>query len=602
MGRGQGQELDTRKVVRAAIYARYSSDMQSPESANDQIDRIKFYVESGRINLVKYPSSNFRIEFPPELIFKDEAETGRIASREGFEAYIRCIDDGLAEASFNCDLSRTLRSLGKTDKYYRKVKHRGHEVYSLCDGLSSESANAKILFQVKGLVNELGNDIHAQRTKRGQEARVLKGYSTGDICHGYYSKATQVRYIGDREVPSHYKIYIDPVQAKHIVEIFQLYASGMGKAAIAKEFNKRRIPSSTRGKKITGREVNWSSTTIGKILLRKKYIGIWEWGKTSRVINPDTEKFEKRDLPKDTWISHNGKSEIREDLAIVPIELWNKVQARLSVTREKFKKSRERIQVVREIKQIGSKSGTLLAGVLRCGECGSPMLQITGQKGGYYGCYMNHRKDKDRCKNNRLMSRKKAEKKVCDLVKSVLLTPAYLESSTKRINETIKARLRVAPEEVRALELRRRDAERELSNLLKFVATHGDTSSTIKEALAEKEQQLLSHTGRIQSLKSANVDKLLLTPFALKAKFENLFDCFERDPVIANTHLKQLFPQGLKCIARRKTLKKNHNQNNSSWTVDGCMVVDEFLNIPRVNLIATEEGVLTKIAMIEGQV
>ena len=230
------------------------------------------------------------------------------------------------------------------------------------------------------------------------------------------------------------------------------------------------------------------------------------------------------------------------------------------------------------------------------------MLQITGQKGGFYGCYMFYRKDKTRCSNNRLMGRKKAEKKVCDQISSVLLSPAYVESATKRSNEIIKSRLRVAPEEIRALELKRRDAERELSNLLKFVTTHGDTSATIKEALEEKERQVTSFTSRIQSLKSANGDKLLLTPFALKAKFEKLIKYFERDPVLANVHLKQLFPQGLKCIANRRTLKKNHNQNNSSWLIEGEMLVDEFLSLPRITYAPCPSNQESPVTKIEGQV
>src|SRR5690606_5465429 len=99
-----------------------------------------------------------------------------------------------------------------------------------------------------------------------------------------------------------------------------------------------------------------------------------------------------------------------------------------------------------------------------------------------------------------------------------------------------------------------------------------------------------------------NVDKLLLTPFALKATFEKLIEYFECDPALANVHLKQLFPNGLKCVANRSTLKKNHNQNNSSWVVEGCMIVDEFLNIPKISFASEESSIPSRITMIEGKV
>jgi ssDNA-binding Zn-finger/Zn-ribbon topoisomerase 1 len=297
-----------------------------------------------------------------------------------------------------------------------------------------------------------------------------------------------------------------------------------------------------------------------------------------------------------------GGQDIRADLAIVPIEKWKHVQDMIAETTAKFARSRDKMEGVREAKNIGSKSGTLLAGVLVCGECGSQMLQITGQKGGFYGCYMNHRKDKTRCGNSRLLSRKKAEAKITDLLKSVFLQPSYLEASTNRANEIIRARLRAAPEEIKALELKKRDAEREVQNLIKFVSVHGDTSPTIKETLTSREREFAFLSERIRALKSANVDKLLLTTFALKAKFEKLTEYLGSDPVLGNAYLKQLLPQGLKCNPAQRTFKKNHNQRNSFWSISGAMLVDEFLNLPRIDQTAHLGELESTTTAIEGQV
>lgn len=581
------EQTIAKPTVFASLYARFSSDNQNRESANDQINRILYYLDRGQIPLIKFSTAQYNIVVPPHLIFKDEAKTGRTASREGYEQFWSALRTKEAQIGLVDDLSRIIRELGEQTDKYRLLKVLGAELYSLCDNVSSEGPNSKVFFQIKGLVNELSNDIHAQRTRRGQEARVLKGYSSGDICYGYYSEATQVQRIGSQEVKSHFKIHINPEEAKTVNLIFDLKIKGLGLSAIAKELNKRQIPSTSRGQKITGHEVNWSQSAIRKILTREKYIGIWTWGKTTRLLHPETKKFIKQDQPKDRWLAHLEGEEIREDLAIVPIEKWKKVQDQFAETATKFKESREKMEIVREAKQVGSKSGTLLAGVLLCGECGSQMLQITGQKGGFYGCYMNHRKDKTRCSNNRLLSRKKAEAKVADFLKDVFFQPAYLESATKRANEIVKSRLRAAPEEIKALELKRRDAEREIQNLVKFVSVHGGASMTIKENLAAKERELTFLTERVRALKSANVDKMLLTPFALKAKFQNLIEYFQADPVLANASLKQLFPSGLRCSANRATEKKNHNQRNSFWSIEGVMLADDFLSLPRIKLEAS---------------
>lgn len=605
MSEGVSKRLErpsAKPTIYAAIYARYSSAQQSAESANDQVTRLLYYLERGQIPLIKFSTAQYNIVVPPHLIFKDEAKTGRTASRDGYEQFWSALRSKEAQIGLTDDLSRIIRELGEQTDKYRLLKILGAEFYSLCDNISSESPNSKVFFQIKGLVNELSNDIHAQRTRRGQEARVLKGYSTGDICYGYCSEATQIQKIGSMDVKSHFKIYINPQEAKVVNLIFDLKVKGLGLSAIAKELNKRQIPSTSRGHKITGREINWSPSIIRKILTREKYIGIWAWGKTTKLLHPESKKFIKQDQPKDRWLAHHEGDHVRDDLAIVPIEKWNQVQEMFTATTKLFKESRDKMDAVRESKIVGSKSSTLLAGVLVCGECGSQMLQITGQKGGFYGCYMNHRKDKARCGNSRLLSRKKAEAKITELLKSIFLQPAYLEAATRRSNEIIKNRLRAAPEEIKALELKKRDAEREVQNLIKFVSIHGDASATVKEALTSREREFAFLSERIRTLKSANVDKLLLTTFALKAKFEKLAEYFERDPILGNAYLKQLLPQGLKCTPAHRTFKKNHNQRNSFWSIEGAMLVDEFLNLPRIDQTARLGGTESTMTTIGGQI
>ncbi|MCM2354120.1 MAG: recombinase family protein [Pseudobdellovibrio sp.] len=569
-------------TIHAAIYARYSSQLQSAESANDQVDGVLYRLNRNLLPLIKFPIDKYNIVVPPHLIFKDEAKSGRTASRTGYERFWEALKSGEAQIGLVDDLSRIIRELGEQIDKYRLLKIIGAELYSIRDNTSSEGPNSKAFFQIKGLVNELSNDIHAQRTRRGQEARVLKGYSTGDICYGYHSEATQIQKIGSMEVKSHFKICINPDEAKIVNLIFDLKIKGLGLSAIAKELNKRKIPSTSRGQKITGREVNWSSSLIRKILTREKYVGTWSWGRTSRLLHPETKKFVMQDQPKERWLTHLEGADVRDDLVIVPIEKWQQVQQMLAKTTAKFREARNNMEAVRSVKNVGSKSETLLAGVLICGECGSQMLQITGQKGGYYGCIIHHRKDKTRCSNNRLLSRKKAESKIIDLLKSVLLQPQYLDAATKRANEIIKTSLRAAPEVIKALEIKRRDAAREIQNLIKFVALHGDVSATVKDNLASKEHELAFYTEHIKALKVTNVDKMLLTPFALKAKFEKLAEYFEKDAVLANAYLRQLLPQGLKCVPVQRTFKKNHNQNNSFWSIAGTMLVDEFLCLPKI--------------------
>ena len=238
-------------ICRIGLYGRYSSDQQSPTSADDQIRRIRYNLERKSLPLIKYPPTAFDLLVSEDWVLKDEAESGKVASRKGYNKLLQGIRSKAFDAIIVDDLSRLTRDLGDQLELFDLLKFHKIELYSVCDGVSSESPNARINFIFKGLVNEIGNEGHALRTKRGQEVRVLQGFSTGDICYGYYSEATQTRTSGGRETPSHYAIKINPEEAKIVQLIFEFKAKGMGYSAIAKYLNDRKIPSTTRGQKIT---------------------------------------------------------------------------------------------------------------------------------------------------------------------------------------------------------------------------------------------------------------------------------------------------------------------------------------------------------------
>lgn len=566
-----------KKPLRIAVYSRYSGRNQNPLSAQEQQSRATKKITRKQIRFLKYPPDEYDYDSVTFIYFSDEAKSGTKTGRDGYDGFKKCIENGECDAATSDDLSRIVRDLGEQVDFYYLLKFTGVELYSVCDEISSEAPNAKIHFQIKGLVNELERDGNAAKTRRGLEARADKGLSCGDICFGYLSVPTETRNRGGLIIPSHFKIGIEREQAKVVNFIYDEYIKGVGLSAIAKQLNKKLVPSPIRGQKITGKKFNWSGSTIRKILSNPKYIGKWDWGRTKMMKNPITGKKVTRDIPKDQWVNRD----FREDLIVVSKDKWDKVQRRFEVAAAKYKKNHDKMDAVRSAKQVGSKSSTLLAGVLICGECGSPMLLITGKSGGFYGCYMNHRKDNTQCSNSRLLSRKKAEGKITELIKSVILQPEYLELAVKRANEIINTQLRAAPEELRELELKKRDTDREIQNLVKFITLNGDTSTVIKDNLVSREQELAIYNDRITMLKAVSKDKMLLTPFALKAKFESLSEYLEKVPVLANTYLRQLFSEGLKCMPEQRTLKKNHNQNNSFWSITGEMLVDEFLGLPK---------------------
>lgn len=562
-----------RKRIRIAIYSRYSGKNQNPLSSKEQADRASKLIHKKLIPFIKFGYSIYDFESSEIIYFSDDAKSGTKVGRAGYDAFKRCIEGSDCDVAVVDDLSRIVRDLGEQMDFFHLLRFKEVELYSICDQISSESPNAKIYFQIKGMANEMERDQNAARTRRGQEARVDKGFSCGDICFGYSSRPTQERMQGGRSVPSHYEIYINVEQAPTVILIYDLYLKGLGLTSIAKELNRRQIQSPTRGQKITGKKINWNASTIRKILTNEKYIGIWRWGRTTSVYNPMAQKKVKKNVPQELWHSHRDSLDIREDLIILSRDKWDQVQKRLEETTRKFNSATDKSSAMRALKQTGSKGQTLLAGVLKCDECGSNMLLVSNQKGGYYGCYTHHRKDESKCSNKRVLSRMKIEALVIKSLQDILLDQAVMASASKTLNEKIRDRLRMAPDELKSLEQKKSGVEKEIHNLLKFIIQNGDSSLVIKESLAEREGELKFYNEQILALRSANADKMFVTPLALREKFLKLNGYFESDPIMANASLRKLMPDGLKCRSLAMTEKKNLNQNNSKWRIAGILAI-----------------------------
>lgn len=566
-------QLNQKAKCRCAIYARYSGSRQSPESANDQIERIKHHVERGTLRLVKYPQDQYELLIDSSRVFKDEAVSGRVSARQDYEK----VRDGIRRNDFDVlivdDLSRITRELGDQIAFYNLLKFHGVELFSLCEGISSEGSNAKVFFQIKGIVNDLGNDIHGQRTKRGQEARLLKGQSCGDQCYGYGSRPTTFRQVGSREVPSNYELFIIPEHAIIVNLIYDLKLKGLGYTAIAKYLNERNIESSSRAFGYTGKKCNWHGSSIRHVLTQEKYVGIWRRGKTTNVRHPESDRRIKRKVPPNEWVQHFGKDHVREDLVIVSYEKWRQVQDLIESTTRDYRKASNVQNVVRGFSAVGTKGDHVLSGILRCHECSSTLVIATAQKGGFYGCF-DH-KSTGNCKNNSLLSRAKVEKAVVEFVKTVLLAPSHLESAVNMLNDRVKKKLGAAPEELKILEKQKLEAQRQLQNLITYIASQGDSSTAVRDALKSKEMEAHRTEERIRILKSSCEDKLLLTPFALRSRYERLLELFESNSVVANAALRKLFYEGLVCKPERQKLKDYKGRSRYVWNIEGCVSVGE---------------------------
>src|SRR5216684_2885168 len=128
--------------MKTAIYARYSSENQRPESIEDQVRECQQLAAAG--------------------------------ARQ-FEAVL--VDD----------LSRLSRDNHFLLTLYAQFRFNGVRIISRADSLDSDDLHSKLGFQMRGIINELYLDDLREKTLRGQKGQKARGFTVGEATYGYHS-------------------------------------------------------------------------------------------------------------------------------------------------------------------------------------------------------------------------------------------------------------------------------------------------------------------------------------------------------------------------------------------------------------------------------
>ncbi|MBU3958404.1 MAG: recombinase family protein, partial [Candidatus Omnitrophica bacterium] len=258
--------------MKAAIYARYSSENQSEKSIDDQVRVCKKYCTEHELTVCE------------EHIYVDEAISGSLINRPGLQTLEKAAENKEFEAVLVDDLSRLSRSNHQMLTLVLKFNYYQVKLISVSDGIVTDDENSKLGIQMRGLINELYLDDLGKKTMRGLEGQKLRGFSAGENVYGYLTqpvgelrlnKRGQAKYEG--------KVHkINPEEAEIVRKIFQEFINGNSIHKIASKLNEDKIPT----KKLM--HGGWNISTVSRILKNEKYIGKWDWRKYKNVRDPMT--------------------------------------------------------------------------------------------------------------------------------------------------------------------------------------------------------------------------------------------------------------------------------------------------------------------------
>lgn len=400
--------------MKAVIYARFSSHNQRDESIDGQVRVCTQFAKQHGMTIVE--------------IYADRALTGKTDARPEFQRMIKDSSKKNFEAVLCYAVDRFARNREDSAIYKSRLKKNGVKVFYATSPLNDTPESILMEAVMEGLAEYYSENL-ARSIKRGLVENSLECKVIGGT--------TPLGY----RIGKDHKYEIEPVGAKLVQMIYELYADGHTTKEICDILNGMGVKSS--------RGAAFNKNSLRVILKNRKYIG--EYSAMGNTVP-------------------NGIPRIISD------ELFERVQSRVEV-------------VTRSKGHTKAKEDYLLTTKLFCGQCGQPMIGESGtSKSGtmhyYYKCA--GRKKEHSCN-------KKVEKK--DLIESIVVQQVVNRALTDEMIDLVSSRVVELFEKEAAdhslldsYKDRLKEVEKGLKNLLNAIE-QGIISATTKDRLTALEEE-----------------------------------------------------------------------------------------------------------------
>ena len=466
--------------MRCAIYARYSSDRQSPCSITDQNRKCVQFAAVREWTVLE------------DYIFADAATTGTISDRAGLRKLLAAAESKPRpfDVILVDDSSRLSRKLSDALQFSERLKFAGVRLVFVSQGFDSDSEQSDILIAVHGITDSQYIRELSKKTFRGLEGRVLQNLHHGGNVFGYASKPitdpTRRDQYG-RPLITGARLQVDPEEAKIIRKLFRLYADGLSIKSVTKQLNREHVQSP---RPRPGREHSWAPSSVKNILENRRYIGIVTYGRTKKIRNPQTGKRIYRRRPESEWIKVAGPEQ-----RIVSDELWNAVQARLRFVNQSYG---DRAGCRGGLLSRGASSRYIFSGLLKCGVCGGSISITSGaghtHRSASYGCPA--RDFRGTCSNDRHIPSDVLETQLLVKLQRDVLSPDAIDYVFRQLETKLSQHLGRIEGSLEDMRRRKSKLEEELRNLTSFVAGGGTDSPSLRQGITEREAEISALTAQ----------------------------------------------------------------------------------------------------------
>lgn len=354
-----------------ALYLRTS--LEDYGKANRLLDQSCSILNQRRL-LEDYIAAHEELRLLRRSEYIDDGFTGTNMERPEFQRMVRDARDGAVCCILIKDLSRLGRNYLEVGEYLERVfPSSGVRLISVNDGYDS----GLLLGTTGGLDVAFRNFIYdsyskdlSVKVRTAMQTRMEKGKFINHTPYGYRKDPADKHHL----IP-------DPATAPVVAEIFRAISEGVSTSEMAKELNRREIPTPLQYKRhrlkpaCADRRLLWSHVTVLNILHNYKYTGAMvNHTRESRYLRDPSQ----RRTAQDEWIVTEGTHE-----ALVSREAYEQANAAL---RHPRKPDRFRAHDEPEL--------------FFCGQCGRK-LQKTFGNDVYYSCCTHKYVENAPCKGLR---------------------------------------------------------------------------------------------------------------------------------------------------------------------------------------------------------
>ncbi|GAB5505824.1 MAG: recombinase family protein [Rhizobiaceae bacterium] len=363
---------------RAAIYARYSSDLQTDRSIDDQVALCSDFAS--RQNLIVGAT------------YDDRARSGAsIMGRDGLLAMMDAAREGAFDVLVVEALDRLSRDQEDLAGIYKRLTHAGIEIRAVHDGTADI-----VQIGIRGLVGALYLQDLAHKVRRGMTGVVRDGRSAGGKAFGY------------TPVPGRTgELQIVESEAETVRRIFRAYLEGASPREIAGDLNREHI-APPRGRFWRASTINGNTKRGHGILHNPIYDGRLIWNRVRMVKDPETGRRVSRVNPEAEW-----QEAAAAHLRIVPPDLFAAVQKR-------------KADAARTGQPRPRRDSRILSGLLKCGVCGAGM-SIKDHRRGITRIVCTQAIEARSCTNRHRFTLEAIEHSVLDGLKARLIDRAQID-------------------------------------------------------------------------------------------------------------------------------------------------------------------------------